>query len=141
MFGSGKYPGPPQPRVLSCGNPCFLMLRVLCNMLVQRPGDSDTTVEIFFIAVASEGGGCFSMQIVTSPTSPKARPDAGLARASAPPPPGPPSLWIWLPRGWGLLGVWIYHPPCGTLSYSNHPCALWVRCNYQKLRLPPWLRP
>ena len=64
------------------------MLRVLCNVMIQKPGFGDTTVELFFnvVAVLREEDIC-SIQIVTSPTSPKPRPGGGD--------PHNPPLFLW----------------------------------------------
>ena len=64
------------------------MLRVLCNVMIQKPRVGDTTVESFFnaVAVLREEDIC-SVQIVTSPTSPKPRPWGGGDQSNPPPPP------------------------------------------------------
>ena len=69
------------------------MLRVLCNVMVKHRDAPDPTVERFFNVVAvMSADDIYSVQIVTSPTSPKPRPDAGGR-------PPPPLLypWNWLP--------------------------------------------
>ena len=65
--------------------PLFLILCVLCNVMIQKPWFGNTTVELFFnaVAVLREDDMC-SVQIVTFPTSPKPQPGG---RDRPPPPP------------------------------------------------------
>ena len=103
-----KYPDPPRPLLLGRGNPCFLMLRVLCNVMVKHRDAPDPTMERFFNAVAvMTVDDIHSVQIVTSPTSPKPR----LDTRGRPPPPNLMSLWSWPPRVWGQQGVLLRKPP------------------------------
>ena len=97
-----KVPRPPTTPFAKLWKPLFMMLRVLCNMVVQKPGICDTTVEMFFnaVVVPREEDIC-CVKIVTSPTSPKPRPTAG--NQSAPRPPQTVSLDL-AARGLGPAG-------------------------------------
>ena len=77
---------PPTTPFAKLWKPLFLMLRVLCNVMVQKPGFGDTTVELFFnVVVVLREEDIRSVQIVTSPTSPKPRPGGGDQRTPPPP--------------------------------------------------------
>ena len=90
-----KVPRPPTTAFAKLWKPLLLTLCVLCNVMIQKPRFGDTTVELFFNAVAVLREEDISyVQIVTSPTSPKPRP-GGVEEISATPPPSPPPLCLW----------------------------------------------
>ena len=96
-----KVPRPLETPFARLWKPLFLMLRVLCNVMVKHRDTPDPIVDKFFNAVAILIiDDIHSVQIVTSPTSPKPRPDA-----RGRPPPPLLSLWSWPPRVWGQQGV------------------------------------
>ena len=69
------------------------MSRALCNLLVHKPRVGDTTMETFFNAVAVMGEeDICSVQMVTSPTSPKPRLGPGISEQAPPPP--PPTIFV-----------------------------------------------